>query len=661
MRRLLLALSFLLIATASHASTKAYDWSSNHGSGTTATCTVPNYYSGATIIGVAAADNGATITASASGWNSDGSNAGNIWQGAWDRTATGSEPANYQWTWTGTANWVCMLLVVGDTVGVTPVIDLTAKTFTNSSSAGGLAAPALTTTVANDVIFDFFVSPWNIGSAPEPGGTILTSNQSFINEAAGYFGQGAAAAAITPSWNPGHSPTNIDLFRIAFKSNTTTAANFKGIGLEKYDASGVGSKVVAVPTNTSTGDALVAAIGEIGSSGIAISPPSDISLRQILQTFTGNGVSTCSVTDSSKIKVGDQLIALMKSAHGVTSTSGPTGFTKILTNDTNFLFTIWTKTAVSGDIGATFTWTNGSNNFIDCIMDDFFSNSAGTLSVEANSGITTAGSGTTYTPAAVTTLGVNRLIVEVATQFAGNNITLPGTVIDSGVTAGHGDGFGYYPQASTGASATPQATSSGSSTWEGVQLSVSSGGAGSSWTQIGSSIVDPGSTNELDLYSHVYAAGDPSTWPWIFASNPSKSVGIISAWANLDATTPVDTSGTLGSMGLDNGYYPIIAKPTANDELLYKVIVPTTSNGGYQFPDVPIFNGSGLTAHLSSIAGDLPLIVNSAGFTGNFSSATLGLKSATAPTYTTANARVNQAAVMVFSTSQLNYGPWFMP
>lgn len=649
-RRIIAALMLVLVlAGSANAAALAVFWSNGHdvGSTTSNSITLPTPVSSMTLknmLGVMCIlVNSTTVGTVTAGWSQIGSTITDVSTTAqcYSKTLVAAD-AGTNVTVTYTSSFSSMRVVIFQSSdGVAPVVDASA---TANPGANTVTTASVTTALGSDQILWWYgANSSGCGAYSKPPAlTIGTSAAA----ATGFFGQSMAGATTTATLTCSSHALG---FTIAVKPSGA-GSTFVGTGAENIlSANSVTPNEAAFAAN---GDWDFVTIVQAPTL-VNVVPPSDIEKIFIAQTYTGNGVNTCSVTIPNTIKVGDEIVAVMKAQPAVTNTSGPNcsgaNWTKILTDNTNFLYTIWTRIATSCDTaGYTATWTNSANNFIDCVAVDFRSMSGGTLSVEANSGITTHAAATTFALSSVTTAGANRLVISLAAQNAANTTTVPVPIVDQGISGGHGEAFATSSQASAGASITPTISSNGSSAWEGVQLSLSSGGAGSPWTQLDSDLQDAGANFRYDLYYHKKAAGDP-TWYWSYSATPTSTFGLMTTYGNLDSTTPVDAHTSLALPGMDAPSFPAIT-PTANDEILAYFTSQIVGTGGsVQIPLAPIYGGGHGMGTAMSLA-HAASAQNQFGSTLAFGSWSVGLKAGSTPARTTSAAQLNQEAEIVIST-----------
>lgn len=641
MRRLILTIAFLLIvSTATHASTVPIISVAGAGAagGTATVNTSANALSGDLLFLACGDVSGNSMTPSAAGWTSRCTMAGTTWGGVWSRTVGGSEPGSYLATGTNGDHIACSLFYFRSGDNTTPVFDACAGS-TSSTPA------AVTTTAANDLLLWITFGPWglNAENAALPAAIVSGPNSpTFFGINAAYAEQSAAGASIQPTFTFGGGGTP-SIATIAVKSNTTTAGSFKGLGAESFNNAAAALVRPVVPSNAGASDTEIAVVGEIGSTGIAITPQigadtftAGRSDQWVAGTVLDDCAGTACIHDTDQlVNQAGSPISLVIGAGAVPvgacmqiymcSNGTNTDSSGLWTNQGSLAAfntcTIFTKTATASDnSGHTYSFTSGT--FPDIWFSSF--HGASTCSYSASNLNSTGSSLSSWAaPGVAGCADANCLLVETAAQNNGNSVALP-----SNLTALAGATFGRSGYRTVAA-------------------------AGSPWTEVtASGVIDPKSTNELHVYQARGLAAS-ATMPFGFASNPAKSTGIIVVFTNLDATTPVDSKGTVALAGLDNPIYPIIAQPSANDELLFKAMIPgglTGSNRGV-YPNIPMYDGSGVVLEYSSLAADLPVIVTNGGNVIAWSAFTGGLKSATAPTRTTANARINLDALEVFSTS----------
>jgi hypothetical protein len=217
-------------------------------------------------------------------------------------------------------------------------------------------------------------------------------------------------------------------------------------------------------------------------------------------------------------------------------------------------------------------------------------------------------------------------------------------------SAACGSGEAIYPQAALGTSIAPVLSDS-SGSWAVGQAAIKSAtGAASPWHQLGSAIVEPGGTKELDLYWALYTAALPTNFGFGSAINAS---GIIFDLGGINTTTPFDVECPLGIGSMTNPMFPACT-PTPADELWFRF--STTgypwSGPGYTWRDILFANStSGIEAVVDPLANAGAETVTGQGVSAPASSVTLGLNAATSPTRATANARLNLEVLEVFTTT----------
>lgn len=112
----------------------------------------------------------------------------------------------------------------------------------------------------------------------------------------------------------------------------------------------------------------------------------------------GDAGNSLGCTAPTGLQVGDVMVAVVATHVGVTPT-GPTGWTALVGSGTTH--SVWWKIAVSGDIGATFTWSNGGTNAYMAIAIAAYSGVDGTGPVD----VVTAFGATATTPTLTPTSG----------------------------------------------------------------------------------------------------------------------------------------------------------------------------------------------------------------------------------------------------------------
>jgi len=148
------------------APTLATQTTNTTGGATSLTLTVPaGTASGDLLIATVSVDGSNPITAPA-GWatvSNGGDGSGNVEFGVFQRTATGSEPASYTFTWGGSASATGAMLRFTGVHPTTPV----GPTATNTGNSGTAIAPSVVTTQANTLILRVFgADRANIAAAP---------------------------------------------------------------------------------------------------------------------------------------------------------------------------------------------------------------------------------------------------------------------------------------------------------------------------------------------------------------------------------------------------------------------------------------------------------------------------------------------------------------
>jgi hypothetical protein len=647
MRRLGLIAAFLLFlcvpARASVLLAPGSATSVNQDSVTSATINVSPHVDGQLLVWFTSLANGATPAVTGGGWTCNtqtGTYSGTICT----RTAS-SEPASYTMTWTGSTSVGMMMLTVERTDGATPTIDQSSIVITASASSVNM--PQVTTTGSGDLLL-YFGSAFN-GSAgatsfTQPG-AVPFANAQYYRVIAGFLGQTA----------PGLTNGSINATAASTAAYAAATIAFNGAGSAVFvghsgDVTSGGPTIsVTVPPNTASGDALIVGIGGRGTTGYTITPPPDI-----LKVLDASYVSNNSITLSSNIRTND-LITTYVSSNGTSLTApascGSNPWVLICsTNNGSFVEGWWSKVAETCDTtgSQTYTWTTGSGAAISYI--DWRSFSGSTLSISAEN-CTVAPAAATASAPAITTTGPNQVVVPYAFQLvAGPTLTAPSNIILFSTFPDTNRSGGYRNQPTAGTTPTETFSSSNSSNaWLMVQFAIASANP-SPFTAVGSSIIDPTQSVQLNFFESASLASGINNLPLSFiASTTSSLVADLTEWGNLNATTPVDTICPYASAGGTFGNIPSCT-PSQADELFFGF--QTHPNLGADVNSV----GSPLIGILSSPdaengygASNLTQPSFTGGFNTPYASAKLGLDAATAPSRGTTNLRVNQEFLMLFS------------
>jgi hypothetical protein len=661
MRRLLFAAGLLLILTAPARAASLFirpSTSADHTGSTVTTLaiTMPTQLVGdelgiltAAFYGGSSAPTSIAITGSS--WTLvNSTTCGVVVQAVYKRNMTSGDAGSTQtFNWTNAAGVELAFDSFVGTDGAVPVVHAAATPSCNTS-ATSLIAPTITPVQSGDFVYligDHGASGAPIGSW---SGTPQANNLHILS--VDYFGwSNAGVAPSMPTYSSGGSAAPIVTEALDIEASTAGSAVISA-GVETA-ASG-SSVTPTIPTFSNNGDALIATIAQ--ASTAVITPPSDIQFRVASTAVNPGNVTSCTVQIPAGVVVGDQMIAMINNQDKTSTVTGPsTGnpWTQVGSDTNFFAYTAWKKTVESGDASANRTWTFSHSAFSGCGIVDYYSYTAQTISVDAST-FSHAAAATTFSPSSVATTGANRVIVMSGLENANNTLSVASPVHVALNATGQNWIIGDYPQAASGASITPQISggNAGASGWAGFQIALTSGGVAGPWTKIGSSVIDPSNGVELDSFSHIQTSGDP-TWQWNFASAPTTGYGLITAFGNLNTTTPVDANNSVALTGLDNPVYSQVS-PTTSDELLFNVFVTSGSITGApitQYPKEPILAGARIFAAYSPISGAGVSQFNPNATNANaFAAMSMGLKAVTTPTRTTANARINQAALILFTT-----------
>ena len=552
-------------------------------------------------------------------------------------------------TYSSSYSWF-RLWVTRGTDGVAPTIDGT-PAFVGGASVTSITIGSTTTTQAGDLVF------WMAGGTASGCGG-FSSVPVMLGVGAGstkygYFGQSVAGASPTATF--GCSSGNLFSVAIGVKASGPGVV-MVGPGSESTN----GSTTSVTPTVTpfgNSGDVAIAAISELATSGVAITPPPDLFQRgsSIVSCYGVGGYSAggYTLTVPAVVEVGD-MMTLQTASDTTLSGTGPSNWTSLYT--TNVLsnkFTFWYRVATSGDTGGakTYVWTNSGASFMNVGYAAFYSASGAALSIDASTVAAQTSSTTTYTSPTITTDITNTLNVLSVQRAIAGAITYPSPLTATfDKSAACGSGEAIYPQAALGTSIAPVLSDS-SGSWAVGQAAIKSAtGAASPWHQLGSAIVEPGGTKELDLYWALYTAALPTNFGFGSAINAS---GIIFDLGGIDTTTPFDVECPLGIGSMTNPMFPACT-PTPADELWFRF--STTgypwSGPGYTWRDILFANStSGIEAVVDPLANAGAETVTGQGVSAPASSVTLGLNAATSPTHATANARLNLEVLEVFTTT----------
>ena len=180
-------------------------------------------------------------------------------------------------------------------------------------------------------------------------------------------------------------------------------------------------------------------------------------------------------------------------------------------------------------------------------------------------------------------------------------------------------------------------------------------GCGPGWTQqtsISNANANPNAATEL-IYTHTIAGGDGNVCTFSNSATGNQNLGVILTFGHINTSTPLDVIVTAAFNQINKR--PLLAlNPTSNDELLLRapytvdtstvsapptgLVQPTSLNGGHgsfevEYSDVS-FNG---------------LLYTSNNVNRGMLSIALGVQSATTPSRTTANQRVDQLGLMTLT------------
>ena len=496
--------------------------------------------------------------------------------------------------------------------------------------------------------------PINTAPAPAPLGTIFVTGDSNTNNiVAGFVGQAATGATIGPTFAATGAQMAITA---AFKSNTTTAASFIGVGPESYNSGSAASVSPVPPTNLTSGDVELAEIVEGTNTGIAITPKVvGVNYRASSGTEQTTASTSANFTIPTADKTNDLLTMFIRIPGGKTLTVIPTGwslFTSSInagTPGSGYLYYATAGASGNNKPGDVINWQCSSGGDFRFGFAGWYSVSGAATSIDVGSITTAAVAGNANSPV-ITTTANNEKIEAFADIDIGVGTT-PGAGLTSIFTGG-GFGGGYATQASSGASAQYNFSGGGTGAWLVGAIGIKAT-AGAAWTHVGSA-VDASGVTQIDLYSRTATATEPASWEFDFGSNPGKSNGVIYDFSNLDTTTPVDAFGTAALAGFDNPMFPLVT-PTNADELLFKCssLLQGYQGTGTLYPTTPIFHGGSslVGCGYSSLSGAAAQVASGNGNTGAFASFNAGLKAATTPTRSSNVAQVNQVGMLIISTA----------
>jgi hypothetical protein len=472
----------------------------------------------------------------------------------------------------------------------------------------------------------------------------------------GVFGWGASSGSPTMSAaNSTAGAVDITCFTGAVAASGSGSA-VVAAGAIAYNS---GSVTLSQPTVTSyahSSDVSFAGVETIGSAQTVYPMPQ-----------TGGSASTLafsakSATGSFTINAGaaaGQLVVTC--AYSGSALTPPSGFAAICSDSANFASECAYKVIVSGDVGATKTWTGGSPN----VFYTDWSNAGGTgWAIDPNSSCGSAGSANNANAPALTTLSNNEMALVATNQGGSFTVTKPsGTTLALSAGAPNNNTAGYVNQTSPGSIGTQNFTSTGSQTWELESIGIIRLTGSSTWTAITPKANESGTAQMSVFWNTGLAASSTQT----FVTTTAVSIeSVIVNVAGLN-TTPVDgTVGLVGNEGLAHNTAAPVAQATANDDLALLFTGSATSGPGapqaVQLPQNITF-GSRMTVDYDAIDFALgSLIVGS--MATPYVSVAIPLQAASAPAQTSASLRLQQQIEEIFSLAPAPSGPsgaggWF--
>jgi len=542
-------------------------------------------------------------------------------------------------TYSSSYSWF-RLWVTRGTDGVAPTIDGT-PAFVGGASVTSITIGSTTTTQAGDLVF------WMAGGTASGCGG-FSSVPVMLGVGAGstkygYFGQSVAGASPTATF--GCSSGNLFSVAIGVKASGPGVV-MVGPGSESTNASTASLSPGLPPfANASGSEISVAAISELATSGVAITLPIFVQWSSAVQGFLSGNPSSQTINKPSGTVSGTMLLATIP---GFCTLTGPAGWVQL-----SGTLAWWT--IAGGSEPSSYTWSGCT--IYGGTITGLHDLSGGTLAIGAyaNAGPSTL---SPTTGPRITTTHNNAFVYNSWIEYGGGSkvITLPS---DETSLYNLTDGYlgplagGYFIQTVAGLTPTQQATTNGSyAGWiiDEVEVYSSNGSSPSAWHQLGSSIVEPGGTKELDLYWALYSASLNTNFGLASAINAS---GIIFDLGGINTTTPFDVECPLGIGSMTNPMFPACT-PTPADELWFRF--STTgypwSGPGYTWRDILFANStSGIEAVVDPLANAGAETVTGQGVSAPASSVTLGLNAATSPTRATANARLNLEVLEVFTTT----------
>ena len=429
-----------------------------------------------------------------------------------------------------------------------------------------------------------------------------------------------------------------------------SASSFIGAGTPNS-----GNTILLTPhASSTTGDTAIAVFGLNSNAVTPITTTAD--------AVVGSG-SPNSGSFTIPSNAAANMIAVACAYSGSVLTA-PAGFTNICTEATNFHESCDYKVLVSGDVGATKSYSGGSPNLTWVVLQSL---SSATLSIDGASACTSGGNAASYNAPSITTGSANELVISEANQGGTNSLFLPAN--ENPISVRVNNGAGTFLKATAGVTGTKQFNSSGNQTWEGATIGVvntaSVGGAFTQQALITSATTNPNAST-LGVFTHIIAATDPSGW-WFQPNGGyqgSNNIGGMITFRGTNTSTPLDVSTTL----LVNQYGQVPMpqiNPTANDDFLLRVAyIPgdPTFGGCGSIPITTITSifssrGNGGSVPANLLAGYDDVSLNGAlyfGATGTClhlasDAISLGIQSATAPARGTANQRVDQLGLVTLA------------
>lgn len=574
-----------------------------------------------------------------------------------------SESGSYSPSWSGTcgANSEMLLTDVYETSGTAPVYDLSGTPAT-TASAGGITAPSIGTMAQSgeSVYFDFCTT----STASNTFGATATSFLTyFFGVGAGSIGEDFVGSSSTTLPK---TPAVTGTAAKAWIAGSTAIKGVAGAAVmvstqTAQDTATAATSVTLTPSGYGhVGDWEFAYVAQDANVGGAVTAAADIAMHSQTSTNSAPSGNLTLTLSAGQVAVGDLMIEAVGYGAGsaITPPAGAT-WTEVCHDLTFGKFYIYKRIANSTDAaGTSYVWATGQTASNGGFAD-WQSISGQSLDVDSNSACTHVTGGTTPSIPVITTQANNEQVQSVGMAFGGVTLTVPTGETQIWKITNGGWSSGYFFQGTAGNTAAANYTSSGTQNYNTATIGIRGGSAaGSPWTPVFSGFTDPTTTgSRSDLFSHKIGSNELSSYVFTFPS-AGQSSGQIWTVGNLDSTTPVVESGTLGLSGALGYEMPLVTPTTADELCLFGVTkgIGGSSTNAIVFPTtlwsiIPpayVGFGGGKTGNIISTAyGGIQTCQSIQQATYSNADPTTGwtvaVKAATAPTHPTAIERVDQA------------------